>query len=373
MKVEAIAALSTWGKPSVLDRVDGRFRGEIKRNEKLLVEKFTPSLKEMLQSSTGKIQNAAITAVGKLKIEELAEDIENIFSSSTRSRTKRTALQSLSDMQHKNLVTVLRTALEDKSMAVRSEALSLIINSDIPESEAVSLFVQVLEKENSSTAELQVAMASLGSINSSESVGALSSQFDNFKNGGIHKDVILDLIDAIEKQADENLLEQLDQYYEGISDDPLAKYLATLDGGNARNGRNVFYRNEAAQCVRCHSIYEWGGDAGPGLSDVGSRLTPREILESLVAPSSQLADGYAVASFKLNDGEVIAGMIKEENAETITVETGNKEKKVVSKSIIEERTDIPSSMPDMKNILTKTEIRDLVSFLKGLRIKREAS
>ena len=32
MRVEAIDALSTWTKPSVLDRVDGRFRGEITRD-----------------------------------------------------------------------------------------------------------------------------------------------------------------------------------------------------------------------------------------------------------------------------------------------------------------------------------------------------
>src|SRR5690606_18847765 len=32
MRVEAIDALSTWAKPSVLDRVDGWFRGEIIRD-----------------------------------------------------------------------------------------------------------------------------------------------------------------------------------------------------------------------------------------------------------------------------------------------------------------------------------------------------
>ena len=33
MRAEALAALSTWAKPSELDRVDGRYRGKIERDD----------------------------------------------------------------------------------------------------------------------------------------------------------------------------------------------------------------------------------------------------------------------------------------------------------------------------------------------------
>ncbi len=364
---EAIAALSTWHKPSVLDRVDGRYRGEVTRNKRVVLDKFSPVLESQLKSGKGTLQNAAITAVGKLGATELTDHLLNIFSSSTRSRTKRATLRSLAEMKYDGLAEVLQIALEDKAFTVRSEALSLVPEADITDERAVSLYRKVLEKQHTSAAKSQIALSALGDFQSSESVGALNAQFDRLEAGKLREEVHLDLIDAIEKQGNEELLTRLEESYKARSDDPLARYTAALKGGNARSGSSLFWNHEAAQCIRCHSLQEWEGDAGPGLAGVGSRLTDREILESLVAPSTRLAPGYAVVSLKLADDEVVAGMVKNENDETMTIQKGNKEQVVVTKSNIVERFDIPSSMPDMSTILSKTEIRDLVAYLKGLK------
>lgn len=368
MREEAINTLSTWHKPSVLDRVDGRYRGKLTRNKKAVLHKFSPVLESMLKSGKGKMQSAAIVAIGKLGITNLADELFGIFSSSTRSRTKRNALRALAQMNYDDLVNVLTTALEDKSFNVRSVALALISQSDVPQEQAVSLYTRVLEKQNTSTTESQIALASLGEVQSDASVATLNSQFDRFELGKMKEEVHLDLIDAIEKQGNEELLGKLEEYYQKQSDDPLARYTAALKGGNSRKGLGLFWNHEAAQCIRCHSHQEWAGDAGPGLAGVGSRLTDREILESLVMPSVRLAPGYAVVSLKLADDEVVAGMIKNENDETMTIQKGDKEQVVVVKSNIVERMDIPSSMPDMSAILTKREIRDLVAYLKGLKV-----
>ncbi len=367
MLEEGISALSTWHKPSVLDRVDGRYRGEVARSKKAVMDKFSPVLETMLNSGKGRIQNAAIAAVGKLGATELTGDLLRIFSSSTRSRTKRTALRSLAQMNYDGLADVLRIALEAKAYTVRSEALALITESDIPKNQAASLFGKVLEKQNTSIIETQIALASLGEIQTDASAAILDMQFDKFKLGALKEEAHLELIDAIEKQDNEQLLERLEEYFNSISNNPLAKYIAVLKGGNARNGQNVFLYHLAAKCTLCHSVYESGDRAGPRLAGVGNRLTDMEILQSLVMPSAQLSPGYAVVSLKLEDDEVVAGMVKNENDETMTIQKGNKEQVVVTKSNIVERFDIPSSMPDMSTILSKTEIRDLVAYLKGLK------
>jgi hypothetical protein len=54
----------------------------------------------------------------------------------------------------------------------------------------------------------------------------------------------------------------------------------------------------------------------------------------------------------------------------LSLKVGNKDT-VILKSDIVNRRDAPSSMPDMKNLLTRREIRDLVSFLATLKEEEE--
>ena len=49
----------------------------------------------------------------------------------------------------------------------------------------------------------------------------------------------------------------------------------------------------AAQCIRCHKVGSTGGVLGPDLSKIASRLPMEKILESLVNPQAELAEGYA--------------------------------------------------------------------------------
>ena len=368
MRDEALAVLSTWHEPSPLDRVDGRYRGEVIRNKKEVVAVLTPVFKSLLNSRKSKIRGAAITCIGKLGISDLASELRRIFISSTRSRTQRQILLALAEMSYNGLTEVLEIGLKDNSLAVRSQALVLIPESNIPVQQAVSLYGEILGNRNASTIEKQIALASLGKLKTAKSSAILETQFLKFIDGKMTPEIQLDLVNAIESLGDKSLLKLLDEYYASFPDEPLISYLPALSGGSRRRGQVIFNTHEAAQCLLCHSIYESVGLSGPSLAGVGSRLFEREILESLLFPSARLAKGYAIVCLNLLDGEVVAGRVKSENGNTITVQKGNKEVEVVNKSNILERTDIPSSMPDIRGILTKSEIRDLVAFLKRLKI-----
>ena len=322
----------------------------------------------LLNSRKSKIRGAAITCIGKLGISDLASELRRIFISSTRSRTQRQILLALAEMSYNGLTEVLEIGLKDNSLAVRSQALVLIPESNIPVQQAVSLYGEILGNRNASTIEKQIALASLGKLKTAKSSAILETQFLKFIDGKMTPEIQLDLVNAIESLGDKSLLKLLDEYYASFPDEPLISYLPALSGGSRRRGQVIFNTHEAAQCLLCHSIYESVGLSGPSLAGVGSRLFEREILESLLFPSARLAKGYAIVCLNLLDGEVVAGRVKSENGNTITVQKGNKEVEVVNKSNILERTDIPSSMPDIRGILTKSEIRDLVAFLKRLKI-----
>jgi hypothetical protein len=56
-----------------------------------------------------------------------------------------------------------------------------------------------------------------------------------------------------------------------------------------------------------------------------------------------------------------------EDKNGLTIRESGRQNTVVLKSQVAKRTNAASSMPDMKHILSKKEIRDVVSFLSTLK------
>ena len=228
------------------------------------------------------------------------------------------------------------------------------------------LFQRVINE--GTTGERQAAYAALGNYQGDEAVRTLGVALDRLVAGKEPAPARLDVIEAVETQNNPDLMRKLEAYQAAKpQDDPLARYRETLAGGDARSGARLFYSHEAAQCVRCHSIFEMGGNAGPGLAGVGSRLTDEQILQSIVDPSAVLAPGYGMVVLQMQDQESITGIVLEESEEQLRLKIGKEEIRTVDKSRIAKRDDVPSSMPPMGSILSKREIRDVVAFLSGLK------
>ena len=143
----------------------------------------------------------------------------------------------------------------------------------------------------------------------------------------------------------------------------MAMYASTLQGGDPDRGRSIMYRNQNAQCLRCHAYDDRGGNAGPQLSGIGGKLKREQILEAMINPSARLSPGYGMVTLTLKNGDKFSARLLEENTTSINVKVGDEPQKSVLKSDVVKRENEPSSMPDMKVLLSKKEIRDLVSFL----------
>jgi putative heme-binding domain-containing protein len=147
----------------------------------------------------------------------------------------------------------------------------------------------------------------------------------------------------------------------------MAAYSGSLFGGDVEKGKYIFFRGEASQCIRCHSYNDIGGNAGPRLNAVASRLSRELILQSIINPSARLAPGFGVVIVELKNGKTMSGYLDSENDVSLTMKIGDQQKEVIQKDQIVKRTNAASSMPEMKYILTKKEIRDVVSFLSTLK------
>lgn len=365
MRAEAIEALSTWAKPSVFDRVDGRYRGVINRDGSVAKSTFLKNVDVLLQDSDAMIKNATINAIARMGIPEKTPDLLALMKKSRAASVRKSVLIALNKLNAEELETALEIALKDQNNLVRSKALEILPESKIDESIAVSLFAEIIQ--NGSLREQQAAFAALQKFKGKEAYSLLGEYLDILIKGKLKTDLKLDVIDAVEKYGDSQLLEKL-KIYQATKpkDNPLSLFRETLEGGDIKKGEYIFYNNEAAQCMKCHAIFEYGGNAGPGLAGVGKRLSKEQILASLITPSAEYAIGYEVVSLTMKDGTTKAGIVLERTNDHIKLKLGKEDIKTIQQSEIAESQSLPSSMLPMGNVLKKKEIRDLIAFLKSL-------
>lgn len=207
----------------------------------------------------------------------------------------------------------------------------------------------------------------LGNLDHPSSYELLESQMSRLLNNELDNEVELDLVLAVERTENESLNEQLQRYQsEKNLEDSVSVYRESLYGGNTVNGREIFYHNTAAQCIRCHVVDGEGSDVGPDLTEVGSKLSREEMLRAMVHPNARLSPGYGTVTLTLKDGEIVRGMLSAESDTQITVRTREQER-VIEKEEISERVNSPSGMPAMGELLSRRELRDLVEFLTTLQ------
>ena len=83
------------------------------------------------------------------------------------------------------------------------------------------------------------------------------------------------------------------------------------------NGRQQ-YRNT---CFACHKLFGDGGDLGPDITG-SNRADLDYLLSNLIEPSAELGQQYMMTTARLNDGRVVAGMISDQNEQTLTFRNG---------------------------------------------------
>ena len=132
-----------------------------------------------------------------------------------------------------------------------------------------------------------------------------------------------------------------------------------LAAGDLSDGRAVF----AKTCAKCHKLFGEGGQIGPDITG-SNRGNLDYILENILDPSAVIGRDYQMTSLELKDGRVVSGLVKEDNASALVMQTIN-EVVTVPKADIETRTlQAVSMMPDNQLQAMKfEEQRDLLAYL----------
>lgn len=139
--------------------------------------------------------------------------------------------------------------------------------------------------------------------------------------------------------------------------------------GDIENGKELFHRAEGITCRNCHQISNAGKQIGPALSKIGSQRTRSEILTSILNPSQKIDPKYLSRSIVNSKGQVVSGLLIEENSQSLTLRDATGKDHAISRSEIEEMVTQPRSlMPDLLvKEMTAQELVDLLDYLFSLK------
>jgi putative heme-binding domain-containing protein len=346
--------------------VDGRFRGVIVRDSAGVRSHSAETLVKLMSHKDLAIRLAAVKAAGKLKIEQASDPLFARLKGDNEAGVRSEALKAMVRINSPKIGEAIKVALADKDKAVRVTGLDLLENLSIPKELMVSLLADVIKTKTPE--EKQAALVTLGKLPLQNTQPVLDQLLTTYASGKLPAEVQLEFAEAIDSTHSAPLISRYKTITAGLSTDTLkAAYDGALLGGDTNRGERIFFSHQTAQCLRCHSFDDMGGTAGPRLNGVASRLTRPQILEALINPSARLAPGFGTVTLELKNGEKVNGILQGENDKEITVKVGDKPDAQIRKDQIAKRTDGASSMPPMRLLLTKKEIRDVVSFLSTLK------
>lgn len=147
--------------------------------------------------------------------------------------------------------------------------------------------------------------------------------------------------------------------------------VASVDSGmaslNFDTGKKIY---AAVLCSSCHSMQGSGGDIGPDLTQLGTRFSNKDILESIIHPSKVVSDQYASTIFYLKNGQSVVGRLVNEDKVNYSISqnpfAANELRKLPKKDVTSKRFSPESIMyPGLINSLNPQELKDLMAYLKS--------
>jgi quinoprotein glucose dehydrogenase len=391
MREEAFAVLASWTEPTPRDRVTGFWRPLPKRDPNVARAALNDKLPELLASAQGNLVTQVVELVARhgLKADE-ATFAEWLTDAKRPAAARVAALRLLAARNFAALADSLKSALTSDVPQLRAAARDVIAAHD--PAAGLRELNQVLtaaartptnpndklnDPINVNNVDQQRAFATLASMKHKDADALLATWADRLAKGDIPIELQVDLLEAATARREVATINQaLQQRSTALNAktaaDPLAALRLTLHGGDPEAGRAVFIGHAQGQCVRCHKIRGEGGTAGPDLTDVvkRNRETAADIrehlLQSLIDPNAKITPGFGSITLVLNSGRLVAGTLKTEDAQQVTVETADGKSASVPLTEIDERTPPKSAMPPMGKVLTPRELRDVIEFLATL-------
>ncbi|OYP36740.1 PVC-type heme-binding CxxCH protein [Rhodopirellula sp. MGV] len=365
LRADACDAIAAWIKPPVLDRVDGR-RRDVSAERSFDKTDVTEALVALIQDSPVEVRVAAAKAARELKITLSADALTALASD----RTTPTGLR-LEATQMIGEFDVLATLSRDPSDAIAKAAITTAVELD----PARSLPVLEDRLRHAKFPVKQVVVNLLAAMHSDRANALLAELGQQWLNGDLPSELQLDVYAALSGEGEpdsiqSHLFEQINatETLAKLPSEKLRRFALARDGGDATEGERIFKTDLRAQCSRCHQIGRNGSNIGPELTHIAKQRDADYLLRAVVYPSADIEAKYNVQTVLLSDGNVVQGVLKSEDDDYLVLIDAKGKKLKLAQDDIEQVADKKVSlMPDMTDVLSAQEVRDLVAYLRSRR------
>lgn len=320
------------------------------------VVKAAPLLGTNLDNTSPAVRQAAATAlVGLGGDAAIAQFLPGLTNASLDIR--RQSIESLGTLRAKAAVPELIKLTGDKVLSVpATQALT-----EIPDMSALDIYLDGLSSKNMTLrAQCRTAVTSLRQTALPQIEARLNS------TNGLPDETVAALRQIYQTDAK---AKKGPIFKVKVKLVPIEQYqsFALANMGDSRHGHEIFTDVNGVNCIRCHTIKGQGGHIGPDLTGLGTRQSRAQIIESVLYPSKQILDGYQQVYFHMKDDEDdFAGIVRSENADSITIVDSLGKTNVLQKSKIKTRkVSQISLMPEgLQTGLTVQDFADLVSYVE---------
>lgn len=143
---------------------------------------------------------------------------------------------------------------------------------------------------------------------------------------------------------------------------PAARAIPELAGGRWREGRELFFGDQAA-CGKCHRFDGRGAEIGPDLSNLPQR-DYASVLRDVTEPNFAIHPDYIPQVVALADGRVLSGVVRTDGDDLLLADTAGVLTKFRRSQVEKMKPAALSIMPEgLAKALGPEKLRDLLTFL----------
>lgn len=323
----------------------------------------------LLASDTPALRQAAVDAAGSWKLASLAPSVSEIAASSALPLELRaSAMKSMVAIGAAGAKEQLAAlAAKDPELATRQQAIAALATAD--RVLASNLLVQLLASE---AAAVDPAVAVTPILAQQDGAVALQKSLESKKIPADSAKLLVRSAQAAAQPSEELISAirtagSLESSGWMLDDALLASLVADVKSmGDPARGEAI-YRAERMQCLKCHPIGGAGGQVGPDLVSIGASAQVDYLVESLLAPSKKIKEGFHSKVVLDDEGKLTTGIPIRDTESEIILRDADDKLVTISKDNIEQMKDGISLMPmGLVDSLTRQELVDLVRFLSEL-------
>lgn len=357
---EGLRLLGLWHKPPVIDPTIGQYRPLKNRIqiEKLLAQHLPPFIEDKDPDFAALATDVATAHGIELDANSLISVAKN---RAVRTTFRTSTIESLSKTHPELLRKNLPALLTDRDELIRATALRVAVRID-PEQRVKTLLAFLNRKD---VPDQRAALDNLAGTRDPALTQFMCTAIDQVMNGTGQQAIYLEIIGAAEKSPEPAIKARLSAYRAQVSAKKFGEFDIALHGGDKARGKSLFHDPGVSQCTRCHR-FDNRAAIGPNLRRIGKQRSEAEFLRAMLDPSADITPGFAMVNIETKDGVDHLGALMKRTAEAVTLKIDGKNQ-TFKTSDIKDQTKPMSVMLPMATVLTKREIRDLISYLMSLK------